>query len=111
MTEPEKRLWAKLRSRQLEDFKFRRQHGIGPYIVDFYCPAKSAVIEIDVDTHAEDDQIIKDIERDSFFESLGLRVFRYTNEEVMKNLEGVIEDINEKIGSTSPNPSLQRRGK
>ena len=107
MTGPETRLWAKLRARQLRRLKFRRQHGIGPYIVDLYCPERSLVIEVDGDSHAGADQL-----RDRYLQSLGLRVIRYFNDDIVKNLDGDLEDLAEKLssGSTSPCPSLQRRG-
>ena len=113
MTGPETRLWSRLRARQLQGLKFRRQHGIGPYIVDFYCPEQSLVIEVDGDSHADADQIVKDQRRDRYFQSLGLRVIRYINDDILKNLDGVLEDLAERLssGSTSPRPSLRRRGK
>ena len=113
MTGPETRLWSALRARQLQGMKFRRQHGIGPYIVDFYCPERSLVIEVDGDSHADADQIVRDQLRDTYFQSLGLRVIRYFNDDIVKNLAGVLEDLGEKLtsGSTSPHPSLRRRGK
>ena len=113
MTSPETRLWSRLRARQLQGLKFRRQHGIGPYIVDFYCPEQSLVIEVDGDSHADADQIVRDQLRDKYFQSLGLRVIRYFNNDIVKNLAGVLEDLAGKLasGSTSPRPSLRRRGK
>ena len=113
MTGQETRLWSRLRARQLQGLKFRRQHGIGPYIVDFYCPEQSLVIEVDGDSHADADQIVKDQRRDRYFQSLGLRVIRYINDDILKNLDGVLEDLAERLssGSTSPRPSLRRRGK
>ena len=113
MTGPETRLWSRLRARQLQGLKFRRQHGIGPYIVDFYCPEQSLVIEIDGDSHADADQIVRDQLRDQYFQSLGLRVIRYFNNDIVKNLAGILEDLAEKLASglTSPRPSLRRRGK
>jgi len=112
VTGPETRLWSRLRARQLQGLKFRRQHGIGPYIVDFYCPEQSLVIEVDGDSHADADQIVKDQLRDRYFQSLGLRVIRYINDDILKNLDGVLEDLAERLssGSTSPHPSLRRRG-
>ena len=112
MPGPETRLWSRLRARQLQGLKFRRQHGIGPYIVDFYCPERSLVIEVDGDSHADTDQIVKDQLRDTYFRSLGLRVIRYFNDDIVKNLAGVLEDLVEKLASrsTSPHPSLRRRG-
>ena len=112
MTGPETRLWSRLRARQLQGLKFRRQHGIGPYIVDFYCPEQSLVIEVDGDSHADADQMLKDQLRDRYFQSLGLRVIRYFNDDIVKNLDGVLEHLTERLssGSTSPRPSLRRRG-
>ena len=113
MTGPEARLWSRLRARQFQGLKFRRQHGIGPYIVDFYCPEQSLVIEVDGDSHAGAEQIMKDKQREQYLRSRGLRVIRYINDDVVKNLDGVLEDLSAKVslGSTSPNPSLRRRGK
>ncbi|TLY12383.1 MAG: endonuclease domain-containing protein [Nitrospirae bacterium] len=112
MTHPEMRLWARIRAKQFHGLKFRRQHGIGPYIVDFYCPEKSLVIEVDGDTHAEPSQVLKDEQRDRYLQSLGLRVIRYTNDDIVLNLNGVLEDLVQELcsGATSPPPSLQRRG-
>jgi very-short-patch-repair endonuclease len=112
MTGPETRLWSALRARQLQGMKFRQQHGIGPYIVDFYCSERALVIEVDGDSHAEAEQIVKDQLCDAYFQSLGLRVIRYCNDDISKNLAGVLEDLTEKLtsGSTSPHPSLRRRG-
>ena len=112
MTGPETRLWSRLRARQLQGLKFRRQHGIGPYIVDFYCPEQSLVIEIDGDSHADADQMLKDQLRDRYFQSLGLRVIRYFNDDMMKNLDGVLEDVAKRLssGSTSPPPLLTKEG-
>lgn len=107
LTEPERRLWSKLRARQLHGLKFRRQHGIGPFIVDFYCPERSLVLEIDGESHADAEQIRKDQQRDRYLESIGLRVIRYQNHDVMNNLDGVLEDLLKRVSSdaTSPGPS------
>src|SRR6185295_4671347 len=91
MTAPELKLWTCLRSKQFHSLKFRRQHGIGPYIVDFFCSEKQLVIEIDGDSHAEIVQLEKDRQRESYLSSLGLRVIHYTNHEVMTNLDGVLQ--------------------
>lgn len=97
MTPAEKQLWFHLSSRQFQSLKFRRQHGIGPYIVDFYCPEKGVVIEIDGETHAGEDEKLRDQQREVYLRSLSLLVVRYTNEEVLKNLEGVLEDLARRI--------------
>jgi very-short-patch-repair endonuclease len=113
MTGPEAQLWSRLRARQLQGLKFRRQHGIGPYIVDFYCPEQSLVIEVDGDSHADADQVVKDRQREQYLQSLGLRIIRYINDDILKNLDGVLENLAERLlsKSTSPRPSLRRRGK
>jgi very-short-patch-repair endonuclease len=80
--------------------------------VDFYCPEQSLVIEVDGDGHADADQMLKDQLRDRYFQSLGLCVIRYFNDDMMKNLDGILEDVAKRLssGSTSPCPSLRRRG-
>ncbi len=97
MTEAERRLWGRIRARQFHGLKFRRQHGIGPFIVDFYCPERAAVIEVDGDSHAEGNQILMDQQRGTYLASLGVRVFRYTNDDIVKNLEGVLEDLSKRL--------------
>lgn len=91
-TKSEQVLWNKLRNSKL-GFKFRRQHGIDRYIVDFYCPKLKVVIEIDGYVHGESLQITKDLERQLFLENLGFKVLRYRNEQVLFELEAVVQDI------------------
>ena len=92
-TAPEQRLWRRLRAGQL-GMKFRRQHGIGSYIADFYCVRVKLVIEIDGDSHVVDDNaIMHDKQRDDYFYSLNIRVLRFTNREVMTNIDGVLAVI------------------
>ena len=112
-TRAEQLLWAKLRSNQIHGLKFRLQHGIESYIVDFFCPERNLAIEVDGDVHAGKQQQIKDAERERYLRSLGLGIVRYTNDEVLNNLDGVLEDFYSHVSevSTSPGPSLQRRGK
>ncbi len=91
MTPAEKTLWEKLRHNHLNGFQFRRQQIIDGYIVDFYCHAKALIIEIDGDIHKQ--QIEYDIERDAHLLSRGFSVLRFTNEEVIHNLEKVLRKI------------------
>ena len=93
MTDAEVALWAKLRRRQLYDHQFRRQKPIGKFIVDFYCPSASLVIEIDGGQHYTEDGQAYDAKRDAYLRSLGLEVKRFSNSEVLRNLDGVIEEI------------------
>jgi len=85
-------LWSKLRGRQA-DCKFRRQYGVGPYVIDFYCPALKLAIEIDGDSHSDDGAEERDAQRQAFIESHGIRVIRFTNEDVCKKLEDVLDEI------------------
>ena len=94
MTEPERRLWSKLRGKQL-GVKFRRQFGIGQYIVDFYCPEKRLAVEIDGDSHFDEASVTYDLARDEYIESLHIRVLRFTNLDVMRNIDGVLQVITE----------------
>jgi very-short-patch-repair endonuclease len=91
MTPMEKLLWARLRDRRLEGFRFRRQHPSGPYIADFYCASAQLVIEIDGDSHATQEQY--DQTRTRWFQENGYRVVRFTNRDVVGNLDSVMEAI------------------
>ena len=96
MTEPEKRLWQILRKQQI-GVKFRRQHGIGEYIVDFYCAELKLVIEVDGDSHYSDHDQSYDKTRERFMQSLGIETLRLKNDDVMKNIEGVYQYIAQRI--------------
>ena len=89
MTEPEKRMWYGC-LRQLP-YRFRRQRPFGPFIVDFYCAELKLVIEIDGDSHSTPEACIYDTERTAFLESQGLHVVRFSNEQVMTNMSGIFE--------------------
>ena len=93
MTPPEARLWVCLRRRGLADLKFRRQHPIGPYVVDFYCSEARLAVEIDGATHDHPDQIRHDRRRSAWLESQGLGVMRVLAEDIRVNLEGVLASI------------------
>jgi very-short-patch-repair endonuclease len=90
-THPEKLLWSILSGRQLAGLKFRRQHPIEPYIVDFYCAEANLVIELDGESHNGREGY--DAERTTKLEYLGVQVLRVTNDEVLTNLDGVAEGI------------------
>ncbi|MGR3317712.1 MAG: endonuclease domain-containing protein [Candidatus Anammoxibacter sp.] len=97
MTESEKLLWSKLRRKQLKECQFYRQKIIGNYIVDFYCPKSKLIIELDGGQHYTYEGITKDKERDNYMVSLGLKVFRFSDSDVFKNLDGVMETIWHKL--------------
>ena len=90
-TEAEKRLWWRLRGKQVEGFRFRRQAPIGPYIADFVCPSEKLIIEVDGGQHAENEEY--DAARTALLEDAGYRVLRFWNNEVFENLDGVLERI------------------
>ena len=91
MTDAEKRLWKCLRSRQVNQYKFRRQYLIGKFIVDFVCLKERLIIEIDGGQHAE--TALRDQQRDAQLEKRGFTVLRFWNNDVLKNTEGVMERI------------------
>ncbi|MDA1168987.1 MAG: endonuclease domain-containing protein [bacterium] len=91
--EPEQRLWYFLRNKRLLGYKFRRQQSFGRYVVDFYCAELHLAIEIDGDSHYTTDAESYDRERTKYLNVCGIQVLRYTNTEVMKNINGVVEDI------------------
>jgi len=95
-TVAENKLWYFLKSQQL-GMKFRRQYGIGQYIVDFYSPELRLVIEVDGDSHETKEAISNDVNRQKDIEVLGIKVIRFTNDEVLKNMEGVLGVIRDAI--------------
>jgi len=94
-TDAERKLWRVLRSRQFEGVKFKRQVPFPPYIVDFYCDAARLVIEVDGGQH--EIHTVEDESRTRFLERRSLNVIRFTNLDVLMNLEGVTETILQKL--------------
>jgi len=90
-THPERFLWQRLRRSQLAGLKFRRQHVVGPYIVDFSCPAKKLVVEVDGESHVG--RRPADAQRDAFLRSRGMTVIRVTNDDVLRDLDAVCEFV------------------
>ncbi|MDD5338819.1 MAG: endonuclease domain-containing protein [Dehalococcoidales bacterium] len=93
MTEAERLLWSKIRMKQLKGLLFSRQKPIGEYIADFYCHQANLVIEIDGGQHFLKDNMEYDKVRDEYMISMGIDVLRFTNSEVLTNIDGVIETI------------------
>jgi len=107
MPDAEKKVWRLLQGKSLDGYKFRRQHGIGPYIVDFYCPKLQLAIEIDGDSHFEGDAPKKDKLRETLIPSKGIEIIRFTNIDVLQNIDAVAEEIFSIARRlTSPTPSL-----
>ena len=116
-TEPEKWLWRHLSASQLKGHKFRRQAVIDYYIADFFCPLKKLIVEVDGDTH----DVEADFKRDDRLRSKGYRTVRFSNLDVMGNMEGVLTDLLRKLEETPdrwagtpgrhhPNPSSEEEG-
>ena len=97
MTDAEIVLWNHLRRKQIKGVQFFRQRPIGHYIVDFYAPDVGLVIEVDGGQHFEDEGQEYDAVRDQFLEAHGLKVIRFTNLDVLQNLDGVISEIVENV--------------
>ena len=112
LTPAEAKLWTLLKNSRLENRKFRRQHSVGPYVLDFYCPAEKLCIELDGEGHCNEASFEYDSARTEYLNSLNIRVLRFENKNVFENAEGVLEEIRRNITSkqTTPNPSLTKEG-
>jgi very-short-patch-repair endonuclease len=93
MTDAEHRLWFRLRRKQLHELQFYRQKPLGDYIVDFYAPAVSLVVEVDGGQHHEDEAILSDIRRTGALRDMGLHVLRFDNRQVLLETDAVVEKI------------------
>ena len=93
----ERHLWSRLRNGQINDAKFRRQHPVGYYIVDFLCVEKRLVLEIDGNQHKEEPIVANDLERTRYLESRGFRVLRFWNGDVLNDIDGVLAKICEAL--------------
>jgi len=91
-TETEKLLWGFLRKKRL-GVKFVRQYGIGKYIVDFYCPSKELVIEIDGSQHKKDNAVVYDKQRTEYLEEIGITVLRFSNNDIYNRIDEVCNEI------------------
>ncbi len=100
MTDAERKLWSKIRLKQAGGFQFYTQKTIGDYIVDFYCHKANLVIEVDGSQHYNDEGTESDRKRDEYMRNIGLKVLRFSDTEVLKNVEGVFQIILENLGGT-----------
>lgn len=103
-TDAERKLWAALRGKTLGGYRFRRQHPMGPYVVDFVCLERRLIIELDGEQHAFDQA--RDKKRDEWLQSRGYNVVRFWNNEIYNNLPGVLDVLLEHLQTpqTSPPP-------
>ena len=107
-TDAENLLWKHLRAKRLNGYKFRRQHVIEPYIVDFFCMETGLIVEVDGGQHDEKREY--DNERTAFLESRGYRVIRFWNNEILDDIDIVLERIMKILDDPSPQPSPEGRG-
>ncbi|NER24354.1 MAG: endonuclease domain-containing protein [Symploca sp. SIO1C2] len=108
LTPAETSLWEALRNKQLERLRFRRQHPVGNFILDFYCPACRLVVEVDGEIHAS--QTEYDDARTAKLAEYGYKVLRFRNEEVMNNLPKVLAEIKDVAGKHLPPKSPNSGG-
>ena len=112
-TDAEKKLWMILRNRQFNNVKFRRQFSIGSYILDFYSPEYKLAIEADGGQHYSEGGIEKDKMREKALRELGVEIIRFSNIEILTNMDGVYEVIDRTIRKRpphlSPLPSGERK--
>jgi len=92
-TDAERLLWSKIRRKQLKGYQFYRQKIIGNYIIDFYCPKRRLIIELDGGQHYGEEGMRKDKKRDAYLKNMGLKILRFSDREVFGNLNGALERI------------------
>ncbi len=97
MTRSEQLLWMALRGKQLGGVKFRRQHVLGPYVVDFFCSARRLAIEIDGGVHLDDERQAHDAQRDAWMRAQGVRVLRIPDQLVRDNIDAALRLIAEAV--------------
>jgi very-short-patch-repair endonuclease len=97
-TDAERRLWSKLRLKNLDGFQFYRQRIIVNYIVDFYCPRAKLVIEVDGGQHYHGKTRSDDLKRDEYLRNIGLKILRFSDRDVLTNMDGVLESVFQNLG-------------
>jgi very-short-patch-repair endonuclease len=93
MSDGERKLWHAIRAKQVDGLRFRRQHPIGAYIVDFVCLEKRLIVEVDGGHHTEETQMAHDQRRDRWLAAEGYRIVRVPNAEVFSNIDGVVDTV------------------
>ncbi len=114
MTHCERVLWVRLRRKQLQNTQFYRQKPIGNYIVDFYVPNAKLVVEVDGSQHLGLERGQDDGERDAYLTNAGLQVLRFSNTQVLQEIDAVVDAILQALvewqGRNPPNPPLRKGG-
>jgi very-short-patch-repair endonuclease len=113
MTDSEKTLWSRLRADRL-GVSFRRQHPVGPYVLDFYAPMARLAVELDGGQHGTETGIAKDAARTAWLAARGIRVLRFWNNQVFENIDGVLLTIHAEtqalLAASTPTPTLPLPG-
>lgn len=102
LSQAEVLLWSMLKGKGLNNYKFRRQYNVGKFVIEFYCPKSKLAIEVDGDSHFVEGAKERDRERQTIIETFGITFLRFTNREIYKNIEGVLDKIMEYIQLQSP---------
>lgn len=114
MPESEQELWWRLRRKQLLGVQFYRQKPIGNYIVDFYAPKAKLVVKVDGSQHLESTSAQEDVQRDAYLADLGLLVLRFSNLQVLQELDAVVavffRELMNRLGENPPNPPFIKGG-
>lgn len=108
-TGPERLLWSRLSRRKLADLRFRRQHPMGPYFLDFYCPEIALCIELDGEQHGQSRGLRHDAKRDAFLSAQGVTILRFWNHEVRTHLRDVLDTIYQRASELKQQQSLTAR--
>ncbi|MCA9609601.1 MAG: DUF559 domain-containing protein [Myxococcales bacterium] len=101
-TDAERRLWRHLRGRRLLGHRFRRQHPLGPYILDFFCAAARLCVEVDGDQHGDPTQREHDERRSAYLRDAGIDELRFANHEVLHETDAVLEVVARRLGGSRP---------
>ncbi len=113
-TDAERKMWNLLRDRQLANFKFRRQHPIGGFILDFYCPQVRLAVELDGGQHLDAEAILADQERTRKLAELGVRVIRFSDDEVLMHTlavqDAIYLELERRMPSPQPSPGVPGEG-
>jgi very-short-patch-repair endonuclease len=110
MTDAEQFLWFRLRRKQILGVPFYRQKPLGNFVVDFYAPKAKLVVEVDGSQHADVDHATRDAERDEYLMAQGLRVLRFSNVQVIREIEAVTEAIYRTVEQNPPSPPFSKGG-
>jgi very-short-patch-repair endonuclease len=105
---PEVMLWQRLRGRRLEGFYFRRQHPVGPYVLDFYCDAAKLAVEVDGAHHTEGDRPERDAARDAWCATRGIETLRFTGVEMLSDPAGCVDTILAALRRRTVGKSIRR---